>query len=166
MRRKELIKDLAKQRFYALVDVAFKLAREGKVELASEVGKQAFKVAKKGGYRVPRKVKRRFCRRCYVPLIPGVTARVRIKNKGYPTVVVTCLNCGYIRRYPGKHEGPKGRAEPDEAHGTHREERGHGRSDKGNKETTLRKRLREGKDGEERDKVLGAGQEGSGQRGS
>jgi len=150
LKRKELLRDLAKQRFYTLVDLAFEEARKGRWEVASSLGEQAFRVAKKGGYRVPRKVKRRFCRRCKVPLIPGVTARVRIRNKGVPTVVVTCLNCGYVRRYPGKHEGLEGSAEPDEGHGSHREEGGHGRGDQGNKEAIEGQGVREGKDGEER----------------
>jgi len=96
------VKDLAKQRFYQLVDLAFDMARKGEIELASRIGTQAFKVAKKGGYRIPRKIKRRFCRRCFTPLIPGLTATVRIKNKGVPTVVVRCLRCNYVRRYPAR----------------------------------------------------------------
>ncbi len=103
------VKDLAKQRFYQLVDLAFEMARKGEVELASRIGYQAFKVAKKGGYKIPRKIKRRFCRRCFTPLIPGVTARIRVRNKGVPTIVVTCLNCGYVRRYPARKKEGKGK---------------------------------------------------------
>ncbi|NPA84721.1 MAG: hypothetical protein GXO07_01790 [Crenarchaeota archaeon] len=134
MRRRELLRDLAKQRFYGLVEMAFEEARRGRWELAALLGEQAFRIAKKGGYRVPRSVKRKFCRKCGIPLIPGVTARVRIRNKGVPTVVVTCLNCHYVRRYPGKHEGLERPAEPDAGDSSHREEGRHGGSGQRNKE--------------------------------
>ncbi len=91
---------LAREAFYELVEIAKEEARRGNVERAAQIGRLAFKVAKKGKVRIPLQVKRSFCRNCYVPLIPGVTARVRLRRKGYKTVVVTCLNCGRVRRYP------------------------------------------------------------------
>ncbi len=103
------VKDLAKQRFYQLVDLAFEMARKGEVDLASRIGYQAFKVARKGGYKIPKRVKRKFCRRCFTPLIPGVTATIRIRNKGVPTITVRCLNCGYVRRYPARKKEEKER---------------------------------------------------------
>lgn len=65
-------------------------------ETAKEVAELAFITSRKLRVSIPRKVKKRFCRRCHVPLIPGVTMRIRIKRK---TLVVTCLTCGWIRRY-------------------------------------------------------------------
>lgn len=65
-------------------------------ETAKEVAELAFITSRKLRVSIPRKVKRRFCRRCHVPLITGVTMRIRIKRK---TLVVTCLTCGWIRRY-------------------------------------------------------------------
>ena len=103
-----LLKDLAKQRFHDLVKFSEELAKKGDWRLSSMVGEQAFKIAKKGGYRVPIEMKRKFCRRCHIPLFPGITARVRLRKKGDTVLVVTCLNCGYTRRYPVKRgEGAK-----------------------------------------------------------
>ena len=101
-RNRVLLKDLAKQRFYDLVQFSEELARKGDWKLSSKVGGQAFKIAKKGGYRIPSEIKRKFCRRCHIPLLPGTTAMVRLRKKGDSVLTVTCLNCGYTRRYPVK----------------------------------------------------------------
>ncbi|UXD21421.1 RNAse P, Rpr2/Rpp21 subunit [Ignicoccus pacificus DSM 13166] len=124
MKSRKLLRDLAKQRFWNLYHIAFEEAEKGNFQRASEIMRSAFKIAKKGGYKVPRYAKRSVCRRCFVPLIPGRTLRVRIRNKGIPTVVRACLNCGYVRRYPvASVEGTEGKTISDEAHGPHREER-------------------------------------------
>jgi ribonuclease P protein subunit RPR2 len=47
--------------------------------------------------RIPKNLRRRFCRKCNSYFIFGKNARVRLKKK---RVVVECLNCGFKRRYP------------------------------------------------------------------
>jgi ribonuclease P protein subunit RPR2 len=46
--------------------------------------------------RIPRDLRRRFCRRCSAYLVPGSTLRVRL-HRG--KVVTTCLRCMGHRRY-------------------------------------------------------------------
>ena len=41
-------------------------------------------------------LRKSFCKRCYSPLIPGVTAEVRIKNK---IKTSKCRICGYTNRW-------------------------------------------------------------------
>ncbi len=60
----------------------------------------ARKIAMKGRVRLPRRLKRSFCKRCNAPLIPGETARVRLRTNRMPHVSVTCLECGTVYRYP------------------------------------------------------------------
>lgn len=43
------------------------------------------------------KLKRKFCKGCNTLLKPGVTAQVRIDKK---TVIIKCLKCNKIYRYP------------------------------------------------------------------
>lgn len=47
--------------------------------------------------RIPRELKRRMCRSCHRMLVPGRSARVRLKRG---RVCITCLACGRVMRYP------------------------------------------------------------------
>ena len=51
---------------------------------------------------IPRHLKRRFCKHCYSYLRPGVNCTVRLSQKRYPKVVVTCKECGKVMRIPYK----------------------------------------------------------------
>jgi len=96
------IKDLAYQRINWLLDFAEKVH---KIEpsLADRYIEIAFAVAKKARLHYPPRLKAVSCRKCGAYLIPGITARVRVKNRGrYKYLLVTCLKCGYTRRYPLK----------------------------------------------------------------
>jgi len=56
----------------------------------------ARRIAMRQRVRIPREIRRRFCRRCSAYLVPGVTLRVRVRHG---TVVTTCLRCSSRRRY-------------------------------------------------------------------
>jgi ribonuclease P protein subunit RPR2 len=58
-------------------------------ELANRYVEIALAVQQKAKIRMPRKWKRRYCKRCHSFLVPGVNARVRLRS-GH--VVVKCLN--------------------------------------------------------------------------
>ncbi|ALU11705.1 RNAse P, Rpr2/Rpp21 subunit [Ignicoccus islandicus DSM 13165] len=97
---RKLQRQVAREAFFELIEISRKEVRSGNWERASQLGELAFKVARKGKVRVPIETKRAFCRRCHIPLIPGITARIRLRRKGRLTIVLSCLNCGYVRRYP------------------------------------------------------------------
>jgi len=100
---KKHLEDIARERIAILLKLAGE-ALETDEELARRYVDLAFRIAAKARLKLPRNVKRRYCRRCKTPLVPGRTARVRIKRgSGGQRLVVTCLRCGYIRRYPLKH---------------------------------------------------------------
>ena len=126
---------IAREAFFELINFSISEAKKGNISIASEVGKLAFKVARKNRLKIPLEVKRAFCRRCYVPLIPGLTAKVRIRRKGELVKVVSCLNCGYVRRYPVKRDEGE-RPSPNQAHGLHRQKRINGKRNRGDKEAT------------------------------
>jgi ribonuclease P protein subunit RPR2 len=56
----------------------------------------ARRIAMRYRVRIPRNLRRRYCRRCGAFLTPGVNQRVRI-HRG--RVVATCLRCRRQRRY-------------------------------------------------------------------
>ncbi len=69
-------------------------------ELANRYVEIALAVQQKAKVRMPRKWKRRYCKKCHSFLVPGVNAQVRLRQKRMPHVVVKCLECGHIMRYP------------------------------------------------------------------
>lgn len=85
------------------IDVLFTLAERVfpyEPELANRYVGIALAVQQKAKIRMPRKWKRRYCRKCHSFLVPGKNARVRLRDKPYPHVVVKCLECGHVMRYP------------------------------------------------------------------
>lgn len=93
------LRDLAWQRIRILLRLADNTIRSDEA-LARRYVELAFRIAAKARLRLPRSLKRRYCRRCKIPLVPGLTARVRIKGGEDGRLIVTCLRCGYVRRYP------------------------------------------------------------------
>jgi len=59
----------------------------------------AQKISMRTKVRIPSSEKRLICKKCGLILIPGRNARVRVLP-GNPRVVITCLSCGALRRYP------------------------------------------------------------------
>lgn len=98
--KRRRVKDLARQRISILLRLADTTVRKDE-NLAKRYVELAFSIAAKARFHVPRYVKRKYCRKCKIPLLPGFTARVRIKRGcGGRHLTVTCLRCGFTRRYP------------------------------------------------------------------
>ena len=98
------MRDLALQRIKRLVMFAEQV-RAVEPELADRYGELALAIARKARLHYPDFLKARVCRRCGAWLVPGVTARVRLRRRGrMKYIAVTCLKCGYVRRYPLKRQ--------------------------------------------------------------
>ena len=103
MKKRRIIRDIAIQRIKLLYKYAVREVRKGNVRLAQRYMYIAKRIAGKAGIKVPRSIKRAVCKNCLTPLIPGITSRVRLKSEGKGSrIVVTCLICGWIHRYPYK----------------------------------------------------------------
>ncbi len=99
-------KEIAKER----IEILFKQADEefsaGRKDLANRYVELARKISMRYNVRIPRELKRKFCKKCHSFLKPGVNARVRVRSeKKY--VLVTCLECGNKMRYPYVREKKK-----------------------------------------------------------
>jgi ribonuclease P protein subunit RPR2 len=90
------MKKLIGSRSLDLIDKAISLVHEGEINLAREYINLAREYSSKGNIKIPIDYKRKFCRRCNTPLVPGITERRRIRKK---VLIRTCLICGWIRRY-------------------------------------------------------------------
>ncbi|NIO19275.1 MAG: ribonuclease P [Candidatus Aenigmarchaeota archaeon] len=89
---------LAKERISILFEQAEKEFRKHPerskryVELARRIGMRY-------NVRIPKNLRRRFCKKCLSYLKPGVNCRVRMR-KDRQAVVVTCSVCGNVSRHP------------------------------------------------------------------
>ncbi|CAH3173930.1 unnamed protein product [Porites evermanni] len=56
-------------------------------------------IARKLVYKLDPSIKRTTCKHCNALLVPGVTAKVRVRSKRERHVVITCVACRTVRRY-------------------------------------------------------------------
>ncbi len=99
-KRRKRLRDLAIQRIRILYRLASDRARLGDYSLSRRYIELIIRISHKARIKLPIYIRRGFCRRCKVALIPGVTARIRLQSEGNGSrVVVTCLLCGWKRRY-------------------------------------------------------------------
>ncbi len=94
--RKKYAQRIARERIKILFSLAQERALEGDEELARRYVEHMVNLSRKYNVRIPRDMKRMYCKKCYTFLIPGKTAQVRLK-KG--KVVIKCLRCGTYKRY-------------------------------------------------------------------
>jgi len=92
---------IARERMEILFRLAEEEALAGHVARARRYVELARRLGMRYNVRVPREFKRRFCRRCLTYFVPSVNARVRV---GHSRVVVTCLTCGAVERFPYRAE--------------------------------------------------------------
>ncbi len=98
-RNKRREKDIARQRIVRLLRLADSIYIE-EPELAIKYGKLARRIAQRSRVRIPREWKWRYCKRCKTLLYPGINARIRLKDRRFPHLIIKCELCGGIRRIP------------------------------------------------------------------
>ncbi|UZE91733.1 MAG: ribonuclease P [Methanosarcinales archaeon] len=96
VKRKSWIRDMAKQRIEILFGLAEKEFGEHP-ERSNRYVQLARRIGMRHNVRIPREFKRRMCKHCYSYLMPGASARVRLRKR---YVTVTCLACNRQMRYP------------------------------------------------------------------
>jgi len=97
-RVRALVNEIARER----IDILLSEARKNldyDTKLSRRYTDLARKISMRTKVKIPREQKRYICKACGLPLIPGKNARVRVL-KGNSRIVVTCLTCGALRRYP------------------------------------------------------------------
>ncbi|MEM4486505.1 MAG: ribonuclease P [Zestosphaera sp.] len=101
MRRRSLLRDLAVQRAMILYDTSVLMIHEGRPNIAREQVELGLRLLRKAGVRRPLPYRRYICRRCHVPLVPGLSARVRLRgNRRQVIITLKCLHCGWVMRQP------------------------------------------------------------------
>jgi len=89
-------KKIAKKRIEKLFLLAEKNSLKKRYDLADRYVKIARKIQMRYQIRMPKKLKRKFCKHCYSYLVPNVNSRVRI-NRG--KIIIYCKNCGKYMRF-------------------------------------------------------------------
>ena len=87
------------ERLFLLADEVF----DKEPERAHRYVQLARKIAMRYNIRIPKDFKRRFCKKCYKYLKPNINCRVRTRAS-QQAVIVTCLECGHVMRYPYRKE--------------------------------------------------------------
>jgi len=87
---------IAKERIERLFELAEREFRHNP-ELSHTWLELARRISMRTRVRIPRELKRRMCKSCHRLLVPGRSARVRLKRG---RVCITCLACGRVMRYP------------------------------------------------------------------
>lgn len=95
MERIALLLDSAEREFRSRPDRSRRY-----VELAS-------KIAMRYNLRLPANLKRRFCKECYMYMVPGLSCRTRISGGNR---IMACSRCGGISRHPLIRHGSRRRA--------------------------------------------------------
>lgn len=93
-----IVKDMALQRIDELMLLALETAPID-LTLANRYVEMATKLATRHRVRLAPQWKRLVCRACKSILLPGRTSRIRMRHSRQPHTVVTCLQCGTIKRY-------------------------------------------------------------------
>lgn len=112
MKKKKVkaVKDLAIQRALLLYRHAVTAVRQGNIELSKRYISIGKRLLEKTNTRKPLIYRRWVCKRCSAPLVPGLTARIRLrKNRKQIIVTKTCLLCGWVMRTPCQRKQKKSR---------------------------------------------------------
>ena len=88
-------KTIAQERIKILFEEAEKIF-EKSPKLANRYIELARKIAMKVNLRLPRNLKRKFCKHCYSYLVPGKTSRTRIHKS---RVTIYCFTCKKYMRF-------------------------------------------------------------------
>ena len=95
-KRNDKEKKIAVERIKKLFGLADDIFNEDK-KLANRYVEIARKIAMRYNVRIPKELKRRFCKYCYSYLKPGINCVVRVGKK---EIRYHCLECGRIMRFP------------------------------------------------------------------
>lgn len=98
----EYQKRIAEERISRLFELAEKEFRTHP-ERSRRYVQLARKIAMRYTIQVPKAFKRKFCKKCYMYLVPGINSRVRTNARQH-AVIIKCLACGNVMRFPYRRE--------------------------------------------------------------
>jgi len=102
MSKKRIIKRKRKQtkkEVFTDIITLFEISKENFPSLISKNAiTTALNYSKKYKVKIPKEIKREFCKNCLNILIPGNNSTTRFSSGKKPYKIITCLNCGKVKR--------------------------------------------------------------------
>ena len=95
-KKKAVARDIALERIQYLFSAASN-AYSQDPELSNRYAFLARRVGMRYRVSLPSELKRKICKKCNSFLVPGANCRVRLSEG---SIIITCLNCGNVKRYP------------------------------------------------------------------
>lgn len=92
---KNVVRNIGSERVSILTDLSVKAAKEGKDERARRYVELSRAIC--GKTRVDMPDRFRYCKKCYLPLVPGTNCTVRLTGH---KIVSRCKCCGTVWRMP------------------------------------------------------------------
>ncbi|MBI4399502.1 ribonuclease P protein component 4 [Candidatus Micrarchaeota archaeon] len=94
---KGLIRQVVKERIGILLDLARKELKNHE-DRSKRYIKLIKKLVTRYNFRLPKAIKRRFCKKCNTIWVHGYNLKVRLRSKS--KFIEYICNCGYKRRFP------------------------------------------------------------------
>ncbi len=88
--------EIAEKRIKKLFTLAEEELRKGNLDRTKRYIRLSRKIGMKCQYTLPKELKRKFCKKCNILLIPGISCRVKLSEK---TIDIKCFYCNNIKRY-------------------------------------------------------------------
>ncbi len=92
------VASVARERIQILLLQASEMAGRNE-DLSRRYVQLARRISSRTKVRIPSEDKRYLCKGCGLALRPGLNARFRL-HPGSKRLVITCLSCGAVKRYP------------------------------------------------------------------
>lgn len=99
MKRTRAVRNIAAQRIQRLLELAEAEVKKGNETRSDRYVQLARKIGMRYRVRIPPDLKIAICKGCHSLLIPGKSARVRLRGD---YITTTCLKCGMMMRRPYK----------------------------------------------------------------
>ena len=96
---RQVTKRIARERIEILMELAQKSIKEDP-DLAKRYVTLARKIGMKCQLGLPKNLKMFICKGCGNLLVPGKNCRVRLRSDNNSRVVLTCLKCNTMKRFP------------------------------------------------------------------
>lgn len=93
------VSQIAEERMSRLTALSVDALKSGRKDRAVRYVELAMAIGRKSRTKMPGSF--RFCKKCRIPLVPGINLQIRLNND---VITHTCKECGHVKRIPYRKE--------------------------------------------------------------